>query len=95
MAAAYAWSAGDGDIPPEIEWQRYGDRFGYVAVFGREPSPYEMRCMVAAQNVAVAYEARTNAENWAKWSKDNPEMSELLSRATIEAVRLGLVENGE
>jgi hypothetical protein len=71
---------------------RYGDRFGYDAVFGRHPSPGEMRRMIAAQNVVNAYHAKTGAENWAQWCKDNPEASEMLNRAMLEAVRLGLVD---
>ena len=51
-----------------------------------------MRCMIMCQNVITAKESHDASDNWAAWSRNNPEMSELLNRAMLEAVRLGLID---
>lgn len=85
MAAAYRYADGEGKIPHELEWLRYGERFGWLAVFGRQPTPREMRLMTTADNVMRAYQSRSTAENWAAWANDNPEMNRLLNSALLAA----------
>jgi len=59
----------------------YIDRFGVEAVYGRTPGAGELRRMVVAENVIKAFEARQQAQDWAQWSKDNPELAALLAQA--------------
>ncbi len=43
--------------------------------------------MTIAENVANAYRARQSSGNWAKWSMENKEMAELLSKAAHDEYR--------
>ena len=50
-------------------------------MLGRDPSPAEMRQMIACENVVGAYQARGQAENWVKWADENPGMAAILNQA--------------
>ena len=86
LAAAYAYADGEGKIPREIIWSSYGDRFGFAAVFGRQPTPGEMRRMSAAERIVRAYRSRLEAENWVQWAKDNEDDARLLNQAMKAAM---------
>ena len=58
------------------------NKFGVEAVFGRPLFLHEIREMIIAENTADAYKARKASGDWAKWSVENPELAELLSKAT-------------
>lgn len=80
-AAAYRYADGEGKIPAPLQWLRYGERFGFEAIFGRQPRPVEMRQMIACENVVSAYNSRAAADDWVKWAKDNPAAAETLNQA--------------
>jgi hypothetical protein len=58
-----------------------GERFGWLAVFGRQPNPAEMRRMLAVENIVFAYDSMNNAEDWVTWAKENPAADRLLKAA--------------
>jgi len=48
-------------------------------VLGRKTFYYgELRCLILAENIASAYNARKAATNWAEWVAQNKTMSEIL-----------------
>jgi len=51
------------------------------AVFGRPLFLHEMKEIIIAENIEVAYKTRAASGNWAEWSKKNPGMAEILSKA--------------
>lgn len=85
MADAYRYAAGVGPAPREWELLRLIDRFGASAVVGGMIAMRDMRRMVATENVIAAYRGRAAAENWAKWAKANPGLSDLLNWAAMVA----------
>ena len=82
---AYRYAESGGRLPYEIVQLSYIDRFGVRAVLGRDELSYgEIQRMLTSENIITFYRSRTASDNWAKWTNDNPEASELL----IEAERL-------
>jgi hypothetical protein len=80
-ALAYAY-ASEGANSPEINELQLIDRFGLKAVTGRDVFYFgEMRRMVRAENIVVAYQNRKRAKNWAEWSTSNPREAEILAEA--------------
>ena len=69
---------------------RLGERFGWLAVFGRQPNPAEMRRMMAVENIIWAYDSMNAAEDWVAWARDNPAADSLLKTAMKAAA-----DNGE
>ena len=80
MAAAYAFAEG-GPITDEIALIRSLDRFGVQAIYGRPLSFHEIRMLVMAENVTMAYIDRMKSENWVYWAENNPDKSALLALA--------------
>lgn len=89
MAAAYNYCEGDGPKPGLLTLAEYINRFGVEAVMGRSVlSAGELKRMVVTENIVYAYRERARAENWAKWTQENPDKAQFLN----EAARLA---NGE
>jgi hypothetical protein len=58
------------------------DRFGVLAVMGRPVLSYgEIVRMRYAENIVKAYQARSQAENWAQWKSDNLALARVLDEA--------------
>jgi hypothetical protein len=71
-------------LPVEIEQLRLIDRFGSLAVLGRQPTHREMTRMLLAETVAYGCRAFYRAgENSAAWAAENPEAH----RAYVWALR--------
>lgn len=56
------------------------DRFGIEAILGRKTFYFgELKKMILAENVFLAYQARKNTkQDWAKWTDENPDSAKLL-----------------
>ena len=81
---AYAY-ASEGLYSREIDTLAKIDRFGLEAITGRKQFYfYELRRLVTAENMVVAYRSRKQSENWAQWANDNPSMARLLAEVEIE-----------
>lgn len=79
--AAYEY-ARDSQLPPPyyVTLLHYIDRFGVRAVTGRDVlSAGEMSRMMVSEAVIKAYRSRSNSDNWAKWTQDNPQAAKLLT----------------
>ena len=50
-------------------------------MFGRPLYLNEMREIVQAENIERAYKARESSGNWAEWTKQNPELAAILTKA--------------
>lgn len=84
MAAAYAQADG-GPLSNELKLLAVIDRFGSQAVFGSEPIPANiLNKMIMAEGLFLSYKARGAASNWAEWAAENPKVSKLLNRITME-----------
>jgi len=60
------------------------DRFGVEAILGRRQLYFgETRRMILAENIATAYRARKQSENWAQWAQANPIMEKILIETEI------------
>jgi enoyl-CoA hydratase/carnithine racemase len=71
---------GDG-VSPELILAGNLERYGQALLAGRPLSANEVYCMNVARRVVEAYQMRTNADNWAQWARDNPELVKLLAEA--------------
>jgi hypothetical protein len=81
MTAAYL-HAESGHYSLEMELLRKIDRFGVKAILGRDVLHFgELRRFTLAENIYNAYKSRARSENWAQWTKDNPEMADVLAAA--------------
>ena len=80
-ARVYDHLENDGRKPIELKTVEYVNKFGAESVYGRALFLHEIREMVIAENIADAYKARKASGDWAKWSIENKEMAELLSKA--------------
>ena len=74
---------GSGPPPHWIRVSRYVDRFGALAVFGRQPSAGELRKMATVEALVAYYTEYSRAEDKGEWSKRNPMKSELVVRALL------------
>lgn len=81
MARAYAYAAGDGPAPMELQALRAIDRFGAPSIWGRPLGVGEVTRMGAVERIVAAFHARQKSENWAAWAHDNPEANGLLNYA--------------
>lgn len=82
-AEAYAYISSGGSRPPmELTQLYYIDRFGALAVTGRQTlGAGEIRRMITADNIVRAYQDRATSKNWADWASKNKSMSRLLNEA--------------
>ena len=82
---AYNYASGVVDRPPhELTELSYIDRFGVMAVYGRQVLSYgEMQKMLAAENVIRAYRSRQSAPNRGKWAQENQDADGLLNDIEI------------
>lgn len=86
MAAAYDYAERGGQRPAELQMLAYLDRFGgAVNVLGRPLGAGEMRKMAMAENVVMAYQARSKSKNWAVWAQKNKAEAKLLEAALMAA----------
>lgn len=82
-ARAYRYAEGRGPKPPEIEAGELINRFGVESVYGRTLTVEEMREMMTAETIVMAYRARAEAESMADWADNHPDAQTLL----VEAMR--------
>ena len=80
-ARVYDYLENGGRKPIELKMVQNVNRFGVEAVFGRPLFLHEIREMIIAENTADAYKSRKASGDWAKWSIENPELADLLSKA--------------
>ena len=81
MADAYL-CASEGRPSPEIDKLARIDRFGLEAITGRRVFFYgELRRLILAENIVLAYRQRAQALNWVTWATDHPGLAELLAEA--------------
>lgn len=92
-ASAYAYAEAAADpitglppgMPDELLILTYIDRFGVMAIMGRETlSAGEVRRMMIAENIVRAYQERKASGDWGTWAQENPGAARLL--ADIEKV---------
>jgi len=57
------------------------DRFGVLAILGRQLGAGEIKRMRVAENIVAAYRSRAQSKNWATWASENKDMSHLLLTA--------------
>jgi len=61
-------------------------QFGVKAVLGRDVLACgEIMRMNYCENVRSAYQGRARAEDWAKWTNENPALARVLNEAEIIA----------
>lgn len=61
------------------------DRFGLEAIIGRKQFYYgELRRLITAENIVIAYHSRKRSDNWAAWAEDNKAMARMLAEVEIE-----------
>ncbi len=54
------------------------------AVTGRKVLYYgEVRRMIAAENVVLAYLSRKSYENWGKWAQEHPDLEKILNEVEV------------
>lgn len=80
MAAALRHAEG-GPVSAELALLSYIDRWGAQSVLGRPMSAGEIRRMLIAERIAMAYRSRETAKNWATWAIENEEEANLLAMA--------------
>jgi hypothetical protein len=87
-ADAYAY-ASEGLYSLEIEKLHRIERFGLEPVTGRRVFLHgEYRRLIAAENIAAAYENRKRSANWTEWQQSNPKLADLLFEAEkLDATR--------
>lgn len=74
--------ASEGQYSPEIAKLHRIDRFGLEAITGRRIFYFnELRCLMVAENIVLAYKMRERAENWAQWANENKQLAKLLTEA--------------
>lgn len=79
MTEAYEYADGLGRKPHELQLADFLDHFGHTAVLGvRQLSAGELYRMNVAKNVYNAKKSRSKAEDWTKWTRENPKAAELL-----------------
>ena len=77
--------ASEGLYSREIDTLAKIDRFGLEAITGRRQFYfYELRRLVTAENIVIAYRSRANSNNWVEWMQSNPSMAKLLAEVEIE-----------
>lgn len=81
-ARVYRWCENGGRKPIELNTRDYIDRFGVQGVFGRPLYLSEIREIVIAENIESAYKARAKSGDWAKWTQENKDLSEMLIKAS-------------
>jgi hypothetical protein len=80
-ADAYLY-ASEGRPSKEIDKLRKIERFGLKAITGREVFfHHELRRMVCAENIVIAYRDRSRASNWATWANENHALANILLEA--------------
>jgi len=80
-ALEYAESPLKAEPPLELEMARLIRSYGAAAVVGRVMGLGELRRMSTVETLIDAHAARTRADNWAKWAKDNPGLNRILINA--------------
>jgi len=77
-------SASEGQHSPELDRLNAIDRFGVEAIMHR-PILYfgEIRKMIYAENVALAYRSRKASENHGKWAHDHPQLEKIIINAEM------------
>jgi hypothetical protein len=64
-----------------MEMMKRIERFGVQGCMGRTLYEREIRRMIAANNVVVAFEMRKAATSWEVFQKEHPELGDLLFKA--------------
>lgn len=92
MVEAYRYAAEikDEDTPPpqpqELILLSYIDRFGAEAITGNKVLGFgDIKRMVTAENIVLAYKDRKSSNNWGDWAAKNPSASRLLKKAELLA----------
>lgn len=82
-ADAYRY-ASEGIYSREIDIIQKIDRFGIEAILGRRQFYFgELRCLILAENINLAYRSRSRSENWAEWAQKHPDLEQILIEAEL------------
>jgi hypothetical protein len=80
IALEYAEDPSNGRMPKDYRMFKYIQQFGVEAVMGRPwLGAKEINRMLITANIIQAYKSREGSDNWAEWSRKNPELSNLLN----------------
>ena len=81
MAVAYRYAEDGSHYPEALQALNNIERFGVQALYGRALRSSEVKAMIVTQNILSAYKSRSEAEDWVKWTNDNPQAASLLAVA--------------
>lgn len=71
--------------PKELTRLSYIDRFGVMAVTGQAVLPArEIRKMLVAENILLAYNSRKKSDNWGKWAEEHPDLAKILEDIEVQ-----------
>lgn len=82
-ADAYRY-ASEGTYSREIDTLQKIDRFGIEAITGRRQFYYgELRRLIIAENISLAYRSRSASQNWGEWARKYPDLEKILIEAEL------------